>query len=259
MMDEKKTILIYDLTDEQEALLKESYGAKYEIKKTDCFTDILAIPAMMVVVNPEKLTWPDINQMNEVFKYDFDTLIIFTQELNKDSLSRLESCEIVDNHMTTMMHYVSTDLKKIDRGTLFTIKDSYLNDYVERIEDYPVVLKETKALLNNINNYIMPDSHMFLDERAGFTRNRSSTFKHLYELIQYREESKEIHNVPFRYEILNVLLALKLAYGMIDEESPLLAPGEAFVHIDKEWVLNLAEQLKARKNNNKYRILRHYA
>ena len=105
----------------------------------------------------------------------------------------------------------------------------------------------------------MPDSHMFLDERAGFTRNRSSTFKHLYELIQYREESKEIHNVPFRYEILNVLLALKLAYGMIDEESPLLAPGEAFVHIDKEWVLNLAEQLKARKNNKKYRILRHYA
>ena len=113
-MDEKKTILIYDLTDEQEALLKESYGAKYEIKKTDCFTDILAIPAMMVVVNPEKLTWPDINQMNEVFKYDFDTLIIFTQELDKDSLSHLESCEIVDDHMTTMMHYVSTDLKKIE-------------------------------------------------------------------------------------------------------------------------------------------------
>ena len=122
-MDEKKTILIYDLTDEQEALLKESYGAKYEIKKTDCFTDILAIPAMMVVVNPEKLTWPDINQMNEVFKYDFDTLIIFTQELDKDSLSHLESCEIVDDHMTTMMHYVSlTGIK-----CTYTVKSWIIN------------------------------------------------------------------------------------------------------------------------------------
>ncbi len=84
MHEEKKKILMYDLTCEQETALAESYGATYEVVKTDCFTDILAIPATMVVVNPEKLTRHDLSQMNEVFKYDFDTLIVLTKELDED-------------------------------------------------------------------------------------------------------------------------------------------------------------------------------
>ncbi len=86
MQDEQKKILLYNLTDEQETILSESYGAKYEIVKTECFTDILAIPAKMVVVNPEGLNQSDICQMNEVFQYDPDTLVVFTKELdeNKD-------------------------------------------------------------------------------------------------------------------------------------------------------------------------------
>jgi hypothetical protein len=84
MQDEQKKILLYNLTDEQETILSESYGAKYEIVKTECFTDILAIPAKMVVVNPETLNESDISQMNEVFQYDSETLIVFTKDLNEE-------------------------------------------------------------------------------------------------------------------------------------------------------------------------------
>ena len=84
MQDEQKKILLYNLTDELETILAESYGTKYEIVKTDCFTDILAIPAKMVVVNPEKLNQSDISQMNEVFQYDSETVIVLTNELDEE-------------------------------------------------------------------------------------------------------------------------------------------------------------------------------
>jgi hypothetical protein len=257
MQGERKKILLYDLTNEQEAFLTKNYGTRYKIVKTDCFTDILAIPAMMVVVNPEKLTWSDINQMNEVFKYDFDTLIIFTKELDDETLNKLCSIEIIDGHLSTMMHYISTDLNKVDRSAYGHMVDTYISDFIKSIEAYPVDLNETKTLLKNIEENIMPTNHMLLTDKAGWMRGRSSSYKYLYEVIKHVDESEEIRNIPFRYEILDTLLALKLAYGMIDENSPLLAAEHSFCDVDKEWILYLAEQFKTRKSNKRHHIQHH--
>ena len=80
---------------------------------TDCFTDILAIPAAMIVLNPEQLSLQEMEQMNEVFKYDSETIIVFTCNITPRFAGVLGS----DNDSIfndNMKYLVVTDLKKID-------------------------------------------------------------------------------------------------------------------------------------------------
>ena len=99
MKNEKAKILMYGLTAGQENLVQERHGAAYEIVKTDCFTDILAIPAEMVVVNPKKMSVTEQKQMNEVFQHDNFTLILFTNEFDKEVMPNLKYWARFEDYM----------------------------------------------------------------------------------------------------------------------------------------------------------------
>jgi len=99
MQNEKEKILMYGLTAKQENLVKERHGTAYEIVKTDCFTDIIAIPVEMVVVNPEKMSLTEQKQMNEVFQHDNSTLILFTNEFDKDVMPNLKYWARFEDYM----------------------------------------------------------------------------------------------------------------------------------------------------------------
>ena len=99
MKDEKEKILMYGLTEEQENLVKERHAAEYEIVKTDCFTDIIAIPAAMVIVNPEKLSVTEQKQMNEVFQHDYFTLLLFTNDFDKKNMPNLKYWARFEDYM----------------------------------------------------------------------------------------------------------------------------------------------------------------
>lgn len=99
MKNEKEKILMYGLTAGQENLVQERHSAAYEIVKTDCFTDILAIPAEMVVVNPEKMSVTEQKQMNEVFQHDNFTLILFTNEFDKEIMPNLKYWARFEDYM----------------------------------------------------------------------------------------------------------------------------------------------------------------
>ena len=99
MKDEKEKILMYCLTEEQENLVKERHAAEYEIVKTDCFTDIIAIPAAMVIVNPEKLSVTEQKQMNEVFQHDYFTLLLFTNDFDKKNMPNLKYWARFEDYM----------------------------------------------------------------------------------------------------------------------------------------------------------------
>ena len=99
MKNEKAKILMYGLTAGQENLVQERHGAAYEIVKTDCFTDILAIPAAMVVVNPEKMSLTEQKQMDEVFQHDNFTLILFTNEFDKEVMPNLKYWARFEDYM----------------------------------------------------------------------------------------------------------------------------------------------------------------
>ena len=99
MKNEREKILMYGLTAGQENLVQERHGTAYEIIKTDCFTDILAIPAEMVVVNPEKMSVTEQKQMNEVFQHDNFTLILFTNEFDKEIMPNLKYWACFEDYM----------------------------------------------------------------------------------------------------------------------------------------------------------------
>ena len=99
MKNEKAKILMYGLTAGQENLVQERHGAAYEIVKTDCFTDILAIPAAMVVVNTEKMSLTEQKQMDEVFQHDNFTLILFTNEFDKEVMPNLKYWARFEDYM----------------------------------------------------------------------------------------------------------------------------------------------------------------
>ena len=99
MQNEKEKILMYGLTDTQEAWVQENFGKKNEIVKTDCFTDIIAIPAEMIVLNPEKATAAEQKQMNDVFQHDHFTLLLFTQTIDKEIMPDLKLWAYLDDYM----------------------------------------------------------------------------------------------------------------------------------------------------------------
>ena len=92
-------ILTYGLTAGQENLVRERHGTAYKIVKTDCFTDIIAIPAAMVVVNPKKMSVTEQKQMNEVFQHDNFTLILFTNEFDKEVMPNLKYWACFEDYM----------------------------------------------------------------------------------------------------------------------------------------------------------------
>lgn len=99
MKNEKAKILVYGLTAELENLVQERHGAAYEIVKTDCFTDILAIPAEIVVVNPKKMSVTEQKQMDEVFQHENFTLILFTNEFDKEIMPNLKYWARFEDYM----------------------------------------------------------------------------------------------------------------------------------------------------------------
>ena len=113
-MDEtKKKILIYRPSLQQQALLLKHYSDKCEVKDTDCFSDILAIPAAMIVLDPEQLSLQEMKQMNEVFKFDSDTVIVFTGHVSPKYYGILGP--VTDSMFNENMKYVVVkDFEKID-------------------------------------------------------------------------------------------------------------------------------------------------
>jgi hypothetical protein len=74
----KKKIMIYKPSLHQQVFLLNRYSDRCDVESTDCFSDILAIPAAIIILDPEDLSLQEMKQMNEVFKYDSDTIVMFT-------------------------------------------------------------------------------------------------------------------------------------------------------------------------------------
>jgi hypothetical protein len=144
--NEKEKILMYGLTDEEESKVQNRHGKDYEIVKTDCFTDIIAIPAEMVIVNPEKLSETELKQMNEVFQHDCFTLILFTTSaFNKNIMPNLKYWANFEDYMNGAKIGGNTFkyVKKLCDDRLATYFPAGVPDYVT--ERYQQELEYIKA------------------------------------------------------------------------------------------------------------------
>ena len=112
MYESKKKILIYKPTLQQQVLLLKRYSDKYDVEGTDCFSDILAIPAAIIILDPEQLTLQEMTQMNEVFKYDSETFVVFSGHISPRFYGVLGSAS--DSMFNERMKYrIVKDLEKL--------------------------------------------------------------------------------------------------------------------------------------------------
>ena len=86
MNNKKDKILVYKVEPDEFAGITYIYGKRYEvIDESSCFTDILAIPAKVIFLNPDALTEEEYSQLNEVFQWDPDTHLVFTANPKNES------------------------------------------------------------------------------------------------------------------------------------------------------------------------------
>ncbi len=246
-MKDLTKVITFGLTKDQVESIKTRYGCKYEVLDTECFTDILAVPAIAVFINPNQLTKSEMAQLNEVFKFDTDTIIVFSEYPDVQMLEVLGSdfSDVIDNALN---YYIAEDLETITMWVLIPGTGMLVSDLVASIEEYPAEVNEKDILLDEINNSILPADDCRLTDKAPIIRKRVQLYRHFYDLVQFGETGPARRKIPYRYEVMGVLIALKLAFGLIDDNDPSLKDS----NIEKEWVFNLTEQFKRRKEKSKY-------
>lgn len=149
--------------------------------------------------------------------------------------------------------YVDMDLETVTSMRFIPMKGMFVSEMIYRIEQFPKAVSDTQELLKDIERTIMPDDEVSLDDKYNVLCNWMRPYKDFHEIVKFnRSLSLGGKKVPFRYEVIDVLLAIKLAYGLISIDDPELEPSEAQVCVDREWVVSLAEQLKERKNRSKF-------
>ena len=249
-MSELKKIITYGLTADQQDIVKNRYGKTYDVVVTDCFTDVLAIPAMLVFINPKALGVSEITQLDEVFKDDKETTVIFTDHLKPEHYEVVgrNICESLEH----MEYVIAQDLETVMMHNATPGTGEYISSFVKQKESLSDALTEKNKLLKNIEDSVMPPENCHLRDRARMIRVRENLYRQFFEIVQFGETGPGRRKIPFRYELINIILALKLTYGLIRLDDPVFAPHESPVGIDKEWVFSLAEQLKKRKDNSKF-------
>ena len=81
-----KKVLTFGITQEHQQTIADAVSDKYDVLDvTECFTDLMAIPAAAVVISPSKLNSDSIKTFNEMFGEDYDTLVVFTEKPNSKS------------------------------------------------------------------------------------------------------------------------------------------------------------------------------
>lgn len=250
-MKDLSKIIVYGLTEDQQETIKSRYGKKYDVFATECFSDVLAIPALLIYIDPLKISVSEMKQMDEVFVDDKDTIIIFTDDLDPKFYEVLGH-DIVET-FDHMKFYIAKDLETVISVQLIPMHGTSVSKMIYGIEQFSKAISDIQELLKDIEQTVMPDDDVSLTDRYNVLCNWMRPYRDFHEIVKFnRGLSLGGKKVPFRYEVIDVLLAIKLAYGLISIDDPELEPSEAQVCVDREWVVSLAEQLKERKNRSKF-------
>ena len=229
-------ILLYKIGDMEKTQITNYFSERYEVvDESSCFTDILAIPAVAIFMDPEMLTEEELAQLNEQFRWD-DTPIAFTQRPSKP-----------DDIMFS--YYIEDDLEELDGKRLG------MEEQIELMERYDEAVRQKEVLLKEIDDLMQPDDHMGKASKTAKILNGIIYFRQTLDFLKHREELPLREYVAYRMELENVMMAMKLAYGLIDVTD--VAPFSEETNEESEWIMNLADTLKKHRdtyltNGNRY-------
>lgn len=229
MNNKKDKILVYKVEPDEFAGITYIYGKRYEvIDESSCFTDILTIPAKVIFLNPDALTEEEYSQLNEVFQWDADTHLVFTAIPKNESPIKYLYC-------------VEDDLADLTGRTRMV-------DELLQIEDeYTSAVQLKIQMLSDIEDlFAQAEEESSTISKTVGIQNLCLLYRHFTDIIQYMKNGVEHRErVAFRYEIINILLSMKLAYGLIDVAD--VTPFDYETSEDSNWIISLAEIIKSHR------------
>lgn len=120
------------------------------------------------------------------------------------------------------------------------------NDETSLSEEYNKLKKQQEDTIERIDTFIGKKLGHMESEMMRIT-NYTKIYGDFAGLIESIDEQKSHLKVPYRFEIIDVLDAVRLAFGLLDEETvSKYHKSEYFVGRDSDYILKLAEIIRNR-------------
>lgn len=217
----KVLIMTYGLSEKQKEILCSEFSSEYIHDVTDCFSDLISIPAATVVVNPDMMNDNDKIAFNEVFKHDYDTCI-----------SILGPMENMD-----FLHVVEDDYEAMTE-TIGAVK---------RRLAIPAEFESAKLRMENvmagITSVMEIDPDDSFNSHIGHINNTCTPYEELTRIMENIPNLKPQEKIPYRFELNSVLLAVMVAYGIVSLEDIDYVDGPK-IGYEREWIESLSSDIK---------------
>ena len=224
-------ILIYNVDSDERAIIESYFTGKYEtVDVSTCFSDLLAIPADMIFMNPNSLSGAEVAAFNELFGHELDMNIIFTQKPDWEP---------------EFLYYVEDDIAHLD-GKSFEVEEA-----IGLAACYETAVSQKDSLLKEIEAAIIPkDETLSTESKTMSILNRCLLFRQALELIENIDNLRARDRVAYRRELMDAFLSMKLACGLIEIDDVMPFDGDDNVFNDEEeWIVKLADSFRTKWEN----------
>lgn len=191
----KKNILTYGLSEQQNHILQQIFGNEDVLDVTDCFDDLIAIPAAAVVINPVMMRERDKETFNEAFQEDFDTAIVFTEEMQD-----MRFLYTKEENLLSMENTINAIKERLSIPEEHAKAKLYMNEILRRIE----------AIIN-------PNSDASYMSQVAHMESYAIPYDDLNKLLEHIDELKAKDRYPYRSDLILMLKSVMLAHGIIEE------------------------------------------
>lgn len=222
----KTLIMTYGLSETQMEILSREFPSEYIKDVTDCFADLIAIPAAAVVVNPDALADNEKSAVNEVFEHDFDTCI-----------SVLGSWEDM-----RFLHVAEDDYVNM-KETIGAIKDRYSIP-----DEFAKVSQKKDDVVARINAVFENDPEASFLSQIGHIKSTSIPYDNLTKIVEHLTELKTKEKVPYRIELNSILQAVMIAHGILSIDD-INFVSEPDIGYEREWIASLADSISKHYEN----------
>ena len=108
-------------------------------------------------------------------------------------------------------------------------------------ESYESAKRMKKETVNRIGDFIHRNKGEHMESEIMRITNYTKIYNVFSDLLDTIDRQKSYLKVPYRFEIIDVLDAMRVAFGLLDEETVKeYHKSEYFVGQDSEWILELA-------------------
>ena len=192
-------IITYGLSKEQNLILNEAFPDCMVSNVDSAFTDLLAVPAIAVVVDMGKMTINEIQSFIDVFHYDSNTYVScigYSNEVRQEELSFLHNKENYDDLRETI---------------------AYIAERLQLPIELEVARDRMQSVIEHDTNNIKCDSDVSLRSQIAHIENMCLAYERFSAILENRGGLNLRSRYPYTVNIDSVLFAMMIAHGMMNE------------------------------------------